>query len=313
MDYIADILGIEVAAEPWDGAEKLPHYLHELYSFRKVSLAGVLCIFMKPNGEPGTLSAIKKHIQRTQEAARLPVVLELDGIAPYRRKSLLGARIPFAAPGCQLYLPFMGVALTERYASGNPPGETLTPSAQLLLFHYLYQKAPELHTKGLDQRFHLSAMQISRAVRQLQALGLIDVRKDGVRTVMSGTGGPSDIFEQAKPFLLNPVRKRIYAECGKLPAGMPLAGLCALAEMTRLSEPSTQTVAFFGKADGLQGTDTLIDNDAQAEVEIWKYNPALLSEMPGMVDPLSLAASLHAMDDARVEQAIEEMLKNLWG
>jgi DNA-binding transcriptional ArsR family regulator len=313
MQYIADILGIEIAAEPWSGAAKLPYYLNDRYSFAKVSLGGVFCLFVKPAGGLDTLTAVKKHIAKIQEAEPLPVVLELDVIAAPRRKSLIGARIPFAAPGCQLYLPFMGVALTERYASEKQPGETLMPSAQLLLFYYLYSKTPELHTHGADEKLKLSAMQISRAIRQLKALGLVDARKDGVRLVLTGDEAPAVLFERAKPYLLDPIRKRIYAERETIPSGLPLSGISALSEMTMLGAPATKTVAFYGKADEITGMDTLIDSDTQTEVEIWKYDPALLSERPGIADPISVAASLLTAGNERVEQAVDEMLNDLWG
>ena len=86
-----------------------------------------------------------------------------------------------------------------------------------------------------------------------------------------------------------------------------------LFELTMLGGSETETFAFFGKASDLAGTDTLVDSALQAEVEIWRYNPTLLSKHPGVVDTLSLAASLSADDDARVEQAIDGLLSSLWG
>jgi hypothetical protein len=313
MKYIADILGIETHTEPWDGAAKLPYYLIDSYKFDKVTLSGVLCLFMKPKNELGTLTTIKKHIAKMSETEQLPIVLELDGVTAQRRKSLIGARIPFAAPGCQLYLPFMGVALTERYSSKRPAAEKLMPSAQLLFFYYLYQKGIELYTSGMAEKLRLSPMQISRSIWQLTALNLVSVRKDGVRVAICRTESPHDLFVQARPHLLNPVRKRIYAEYGSMPDGLPLSGISALSELTMLNGATVKTVAYFGKATDLAGADTLIDSDAQLEVEVWRYDPALLSEKKGIVDVLSLAVSLQTSDDERVAQAVEEMLAALWG
>ena len=229
------------------------------------------------------------------------------------QKSLIDAHIPFVAPECQIYLPFLGIALNERYASAKPPNETLMPSSQLLFFYYLCQNGQELHTDGTADMLNLSAMQISRAKKQLAALGLVSSRKEGVRTVISSKEHRRDLFERSKPYLLNPVRKRIIVERVALPAGLPLSGYSALSELTMLGGPPTETFAFFGKVGELAGTDTLVDNASQAEVEIWRYGPSLLSNHAGIVDTLSLLVSLPPSDDARVEQSMDELTKTMWG
>jgi hypothetical protein len=58
--------------------------------------------------------------------------------------------------------------------------------------------------------------------------------------------------------------------------------------------------------------DTLVDEDTQAEVQVWRYPPALLSEKPGMVDILSLITSLRHVKDERIEGALEELQASLW-
>lgn len=313
MKFVADTLGVKVNTEPWGGAAGLPYYLVDRYTFSKAVFDGVTCLIMKPKGELDVLPHVKKHIKKVWEALPVPIVLELDGMTARRRKSLIGARIPFIVPESHIYLPFLGVALNERYTAEKAPGETLMPSAQLLLFYYLYQHEPELHTAGTAKLFGLSAMQISRATKQLKSLGLVPVRKDGVQTVISSKERRRDLFERAKPHLINPVRKKIYVEYENLPAGLPLSGYSALSELTMLGVPTTETFAFWGNADELAGADALVDSTEQVEVEIWRYNPTLLSRCPGVVDALSLATSLSPGDDERVEQAIDELVSNLWG
>jgi DNA-binding MarR family transcriptional regulator len=312
MKYVAETLGVEMNTAPWDGAGSLPYYLVDRYEIKKAVIDGIPCLIMKPKSGLDTLSAIKKHISKVHEAEQLPIVLELDGITARRRKSLIEARIPFVAPTCHIYLPFLGVALSERYVSENVPSETLMPSSQLLLFYYLYQNEQELRAGETADMFGISAMQVSRAIKQLTALGLVSTRKDGVRTIISSKERRRDLFERAKPKLLNPVRQRIYVEYVELPDGLPLSGYSALSELTMLGGSATETFAFYGKSGELTGADTLVDNTAQAEVEIWRYDPTLLSKHTGVVDALSLVASLPLDDDARAEQAISELLSDIW-
>jgi hypothetical protein len=119
------------------------------------------------------------------------------------------------------------------------------------------------------------------------------------------------LFDNAKPHLLNPVRKQFYVEKDILPPGLPLAGLSALSEYTMLNPPNTATYAFDGKVNELPWTDTLVDADAQAEVEVWRYSPTLLSAKDGLPDLLSLWATL-ADGDARIEIAKDELLTEIW-
>jgi len=313
MKYITDTLGIDACADQWGGAGRLPYYLIDRYEFKRVALDNVPCLFMKPKGELDTLNAIKKHIRKVHEEEPLPVVLELNGVTAWRRKSLIAARIPFAAPECQLYLPFLGIALNERYTSEAPFGETLMPSSQLLLFYYLYQDKQELHTGGTAEMFGFSAMQISRAIKQLVMLGLVSVRKEGVRIIISSEENHRELFERAMPFIMNPVRKKKYIWYGNLPVGLPLSGYSALSELTMLGSPTKETFAYFGKVGDLIGIDELIDSGKQAEVEIWRYCPTVLSSRPGIADTLSIIASIHPFEDERVEQSVEGLFSELWG
>jgi len=308
MNYIADTLGISIQSEPWDMASKLPFYLTDRYEFKKVLLGDVPCLFLHPTAELDTLPNLKKHILNVQKVEFMPIVFNVDVINARRRKSLIDARIPFVSPNIQLYLPFLGVALQEKYVSATPPSNILMPSSQLLFFHYLYNGENELFPGDTATKFNLSAMQISRAVRQLEELDLMTVRKDGVRLAISGTTGHRDLFLSAMPHLLNPVRRKIYVDYENIPNDLPQSGLSALSRFTMLNNPSTKTFALFSKSAKLPGADTLVDSAMQAEVEIWKYNPLALSSSKDVVDKLSLVTSLISLKDERVEIELENLL-----
>jgi len=312
MKYVADTLGVKLITKAWDDENRLPYYLTNHYAFMKAYFDGEPCILMKPRREIAPLTALKKHMSRVREIAPYPIALDLDEMTAQRRKSLINARIPFAAPPCHIYLPFLGVALFNRYTSLIRPTDTLMPSSQLLLFHYLYQVESDIRTSETADKFGISAMQISRAVNQLTSLRLVDERKDGVRIIISSNESRRDLFEKAKSHLLNPIRKRLYVEYDDLPKGLLLSGYSALSELSMLGKPSIETYAFYGKSSEVIGTNILIDQNEQAEVEIWRYDPSILSIHPGTVDALSLVASLLPTDDPRVEQSIDELLSEIW-
>ncbi|MDR1532643.1 MAG: hypothetical protein LBS62_10780 [Clostridiales bacterium] len=311
MLNLADILGVKITATLWDGAERLPYMLVESYDFRKVTLDETVCVFAEPLNAVPPVQTILRNIERIREVEALPVVLKLNGLSGERRKALIEARIPFVATG-QVYLPFLGVALSERLYAEPKPREKFMPTTQLVLFSYLYQKSDKMYTSGLDKRLGISAMQVTRAVRQLQKLNLVEVFKDGVQVVIQGKSNHRALYEGTEPYLLDPVREVVYAPRDDKTAALPLAGLNALSEWSMLSPPTVTTLAHYSKTDKISGDNALTDRDKQVRVEVWKYSPTVLSDAPNAADPLSVIVSLGGEKDERVTQAIEEILRKLW-
>ena len=90
------------------------------------------------------------------------------------------------------------------------------------------------------------------------------------------------------------------------------SGYFALAHYTMLNVPQIKCFAI----DSISRwkdvmTNNLLDSENQMAVEMWRYNPHLLSK-EDKVDELSLALSLRDDADERVEAAVDEMLEKLW-
>ena len=311
MIDLSDTLGVNIKSEPWDGAERLPYMLADSYGFRKVTLGDAVCIFAEPLGEIPPIQSVLRNFERIREVEALPVVLKLNGLSGERRKALIESRIPFVAIE-QVYLPFLGVSLSDRLYAEPKPREKLMPTTQLLLFAYLYQSSDKMYTSGLDKRLCISAMQVTRAVRQLQKLNLVEVFKDGVQVVVRGKVNHRSLFENAEPYLLDPVRGIVYAPRGERTLILPLAGLNALSEWSMLSPPTVTTLAHYSRTDKINGANALNDREEQVRVEIWKYSPTVLSDSPNTADPLSVIVSLRDEKDERVVQAVDLVLGKLW-
>ena len=312
MFDLANMLDLKIFSQPWKGAEGVPYYLNEIYSFREVIMDGTPCIFAEPRSETPTIQAMAKHFSAIYSAASLPVVLKMNGLSGERQKALIAVRIPFVAPG-QVYLPFLGVILQKRLYSDPKSKEKLMPSAQLLLFAYLYQSSKKMYTSPMSVKFSISSMQITRAARQLQNLNLFEISKEGVQVVIIGKTNHRALFEGAAQYLIDPVREVCYVPRDEQKNNLPYAGINALSELTMLAAPDVPTYAYYSKKEKINGEYSLIDHDKQARVEIWKYDPIVLSEKSNIADPLSVIVSLKdERDDDRIEQAIEDILKNMW-
>ena len=312
MDYIEKTLGEPVTRQSWQGISKMPLYLHGTYSFTQATIGTQKCLMIAPNDELGTISAIKGNIKRIQSEWDYPVVLELKNLSRQRKETLIREKIPFVVHEKQLYMPFMGVALQEKSdAVKKLDVEKLSPSAQVLLFLFIYEKNEPLYLSAVPNRLGFKPMRATRAAAQLVEVGLLDTHKDGVQKVLTSTSTPKELFEKAKPFLFNPVRRKIYVIKNDMQNGYFLAGESALAEKSMLNPPRLNV---FGTAKVPKHLNEmqLVDSDLQCELELWRYNPTKLSG-DNCVDTLSLFLSLgNLLDDPRVEMCIEEMLDKLW-
>ncbi|HRV24411.1 MAG TPA: hypothetical protein P5046_04250, partial [Sphaerochaeta sp.] len=97
-----------------------------------------------------------------------------------------------------------------------------------------------------------------------------------------------------------------------------LAGESALTAQSMIEPPP---VPCYAGIDSIGGSDELLDSEHQVRVEVWKYDPGILSNSR-IVDPLSLYMSyvderrrqptLFDISDERVEESLEQVLNNLW-
>jgi len=312
MDYIEKALGEPVIRHPWSNVHKLPYFLIDEYQMEQATIGTQSCLLLTPRGELGAIGAIKKHLTRIQQDWSDPVVLELQELSRQRKQTLIAERIPFVVPEKQLYLPFMGTVLQEKHDGKKLLiAEKLQPSAQMLLFCFIYRNNMPLHLNEIPARFGFSKMTISRAADQLVATGLLAEHSEGVRRVLTSLLTPQDLFEQAKSYLRSPVRKKLYMDEALIGDSFFPAGLTALAQESMLNMPETSVYGTVKKPPPVPDTIQLLNNGSQCEVELWRYDPTVLSG-ENRVDVLSLALSLEHIRDERVELTVEELLERVW-
>ena len=310
MDYIGTTLGLNVTYLPCDGIKNMPYFITDLYDIQKVAIGSVPALMLKVKAEFPTVNSIQKHIARIQKEEKYPAFLVLDGMRKYRRDALIKAHIPFVVPGKQLYLPFLGVALSDRCDVETESKEKLLPSAQAIFFYYLYSKQDRIYLSDAVKDLQYSAMSVSRAAKQLLQTGLFDECREGVQKLLIARYERKEMFERIQPLLIDPVKRRIYIALDNLPAQLCQAGFSAMAHFSMLNAPMLACYAA-GVGEKLIGAATLTNAAEQAEVEIWKYDPVVLSK-DNVVDPLSLVLTLQENADERTEEAIEEILEKFW-
>ena len=311
MEYIEKILGIQVSQKPWEHFSRMPFYIQDKFDIQKTALGSQEVLFLYPKGDLDRIEALQKQILRIRKAEQLPVVIVLATITRFRRDSLLEARLPFVVPGKQLYLPFMGTYLAERFDIETVKMEKLQPAAQVLFFYYLYQKEKQIYLSDAVRDLGYSAMTMSRAARQLVQTELFTEHKEGVHKILAGICDGKSLFEKMRPALINPVRRRTSICKANLTDAYVMAGDTAVAKQTMMNDSMFRCYAVAGKPE-VEELPYAMNAETDVVIELWKYDPKLLSRSD-TVDPLSLMMSFEDDDDERIQLVFDDLLDQLWG
>lgn len=311
MEYLDKVLGVKVTYEDVE-FKHLPNFIATRYRLQMVSMDEQKMIILYPKTELEQIEVLKKHIVRIQNNENLPIVLVLKELSFRKKEYLIRERIPFIVDGKQIYLPFMAMYLQERCSAEEKPREEMLPSAQMLLLHFIYGGAQDLSTSQAAKDLELTHTSISRVSRQLEEMGLLHIRKEGVQRILHSEDSPKILFQKAGDKLLNPRKRTVYISKEMVGTELLESGYSALAEYSMLNTPNVRCYA----AEKISQwkdvmTNSLQNSQVQVAVEIWRYIPRKLSTR-NTVDELSLALTLREDADERVEEAIEEMLNELW-
>jgi DNA-binding MarR family transcriptional regulator len=312
MEFLKRTLRLNVKIDESTENYPLPNYIISRYTMRSALFDRQKVFLLYPKTELDQVNAIKKHIQKIQTLEKIPVVVVLTRITARQRQNMIDTGIPFIVENKQCYLPFLGTVLTEKCDAELESAEKLIPSAQMLLFYYIYRNQKELYANEAVEALGVSAMTITRAVRQLEQTGIIHTYKNGVKKILTSEYTGQELFEKAKKYLFCPINQKKYIRKEMVDESLLISGDQALSMYSMLNPPKTNCYATGETTKWKdQMEDALIDDTAQVELQLWKYDPRVLAN-GSSVDVLSLAMCFCDDPDERVEEAIEEMLEEYW-
>ncbi len=309
MRFLKEIFNIEV--KEIKCKIQLPNYIRNRYVIRYAYFDDIKTIFLYPKEKVESINLLATHINNIRKKEKLIVIVILDRITARERGKYIKMKIPFIVKEKQCYLPFMGTILTERCDSEIGVTEKLMPSAQVLLFFFIYKKGQDMYIQEAVKNLGFSAMTISRAVDELENVGIIKSYKEGVNRIISSDLSGEKLFKKAKPYLKNPVKRVQYIYNENLQDEFVIAGDSALSKITMINPPVLKCFASKDNS-GLRKmkNEMLLDKSRQIELQIWYYKPCVYQEMG--IDPLSVATSYMDAYDERVGEAVEDMLNELW-
>jgi len=229
--YLKETLGIFVKLEPWEGENRLPFFLQNLYEFFQASILHTPCLVMVPREEAEqTPATVHKHIVQVQNQWGHEVIYASRKISAYNRKRLIEQKVPFVVPGNQMYLPPLGIDLREHFKTIRNARSKWSPSTQtVFLYALMHDRGQGLNPKEMADLLGYAPMSMTRAFDELETAELGRVAMEGRQRVLRLDQDKRTLWEKALGFLRKPVRKRFWVKLYPNTCIGVEAGLTALA------------------------------------------------------------------------------------
>ena len=312
LAYIEETLHLNVSVREYDKANELPLYLRNGFDLSILSLLNVKCLLAHPK-EQQNLTNLRKQANLLKKLTGLDSVLCLDDVRIYTKEKMLSEGIPFVITGKQIYMPFLGVALTSKGSREILQAEEMSFAAQRLILTAIYKGWQQTTLTEAASILNLSKMSVSRVFDELNSVGLDIIRANGKTRCFTWEGSRQALWDSVAPFLRNPVVRQYRLGTHIEIRGYKLGGMSALCHYSMLADDSYTVYA--------------VAKDVAKTLELRKLPVIPVAETPAMViqvmrydleyddhvavDPMTAILSLtnDEKNDPRVQAAIEGVLE----
>lgn len=315
-DYLNETLGVTLNCGPWD-KQILPLYLQENFDYYKGKMyisdllekEVLFCVYLNSQ----TPATVEKMLRNVSPSPDVYPVLVQDDLPGYVRRRLVQKKVPFVAPGRQLYLPFVAIDFRERNANPKKGRNHFSALTQYVFLSMLMSPHIELTQSNLAMEFNCSISTASRVFGELMSFSSVAVKRNWIGEKLLVLNDRRGLWEEAQPFLMNPVRKKYYA---KLPQNVELeeyvpAGESALAKISMLAEPRVPVFAYYRAKNEHGFSEEVLypDEPGTVQIEAWRHPVPMLGDR---INPLALILSLKNCKDDRVLIALDKVEASIW-
>lgn len=310
--FIGKALHQNVEISEFNNRRILPLFLINGYNYLVLTIQETQCLLVQPK-EQTNLTSIRKQILHLKKLTGYTCALCLDNIGTYTKRKLLSEGIPFVILNKQIYMPFLGLALSNNDDRDIPVFEQISFSTQKLLLVAIYERWSKTTLTEAAFKLNVSKMTITRCFDELYSTDLDLIKTIGKTRCFVWDGSQRSLWEAVRTILRNPIIREYrlgeVVDIGKA----SLSGMSAVCHYSMLGDNNYETIA--------------ISKDKEKKYDIIKQPKLPNAEMPEMViqilgydlysdgdiaiDPLSaiLTLSNEDLNDPRVEIAVEEILK----
>lgn len=310
VDYISLLTGEKVVLDALDiNSLHLPLLMTVGYSYYVAQFYGIKTIFVYQdvniNRTPAQIAIQYERIGQILKPC--VVVFVFEKMASYNVLRIIQKRVNFIIPGKQLFLPDLLIDLGRKSDYDDVEKANAIPAAAqaLLLYHLEKENLNGKHGEDLAMILNTSPAGITRAVKWLCINGLAKYEGNKFKTLQILLNG-KELWDKVYPLLDTPVMKVVHTD--ENVDGI-ICGQNALAEYEMIVEANYQITAL--NKQQYQAIKTKTDSRfGNNLVEIWKYDPRILSEN-GFVDKLSLYLSMRNGSDERTQKELRIMIEKM--
>ena len=317
LEYIENSLGLPatIADAPENALRKLPMFLSYSYNYKLIEIENVSFLLVEEKDKNSsvirTAGQLNKFVKIFREQLGLSPIFVLYNLSPQMRRNLIANRINFVVPDSQLYLPEMLITLKESNLQQNSFPELLTPSAQLLLLYHLQvERLESFSFKEISKKLGYSPKTITKIAEELKAKNISQITGTKEKRVVFNEDN-KQLWQLSEPQMQSPIIKSYFTSF-KGTEQFCKSGDVALAHYTFLNATGRESIAVPKvEFDKLKATDYwgyLDDIEGDIQIEIWKYNPAVLSDN-GFIDLLSLYLCFREDEDPRVQMEMGKLIE----
>ena len=289
----------------------LPLKYRGMYDLFNVQQDDIEWMIVQPKVEV-RLNTLRHDRNQIEKASGLNCALYFTKLNHYAKDTMQSEGIPFIIDNKQIYLPFLGMLLSEKNDRRLAPVHTISFLTQKLLLCAIYERWTDMNVTKIAKRLRVTKMSVSRCMDEIEYLD-IDVLDASGKTRKITVGDEiKKVWENIRPVLRNPVITRF-----QLAEDIGLekkAGISALCEYSLLSDNQYPTYAITKKDLNDVGIKAFRQISREEEIGCEVLELGYFIEFKGkrVQDPLSVLLSLSKedMEDERVQLCIDEILED---
>lgn len=275
----------------------LPIVIMSNYDCYSAAIMGIdICLCFAKDEKSITPSKIQLHLQMLTQLINKPCIIVLEDIPSYNIKRLIAQRVNFIIIGKQMYVPSLMLDLRKMPAKDKDIKDQIPPLAQCMILYVLQGKNLIATISEITELFGVSYSTANRAVRWLQSKGFIFTGRTNKNIQFLFLG--NELWDKALPYLISPIEKTIRTNYQ--PTNALISGCSVFSDKMK-------TYAIY--KDASKDISETINGDYT--IEVWKYNPMILSNDKKHVDYLSLYLSLKDNTDEESSSIANKLIKEV--
>ena len=206
--------------------KKLPLKYKGKYNLFSVFQDGIEWIIVQPKEEL-RLNSLRYDRNQIERIAGLNCALFFSKLNHYSKDTMMNEGIPFIIADKQMFLPFLGMLLSEKNDRKLAPVHTISFLTQKLLLCALYEKWQDMNVTRIAERLGVTKMSVSRCLDEIEYLDIDVLNMSGKTRKVTVGDSAKVLWEEIKPILRNPIITRYQlAEAIRLEKKTGISALC---------------------------------------------------------------------------------------